>query len=90
MNQQRMEETLMYQKEKELRKKDLDRSDLAKLKGLAQKRNVKGLQAFWRNVVNSAGWKKDNACLLKTVNLWSKTPRRSIDQSIYKEKNHTE
>ena len=40
VNQQRLEETLAYQKNKELGKKDLDGFDLAKLKGWAHRRNV--------------------------------------------------
>jgi hypothetical protein len=90
VNQQRMEETLAYQKKKEFGKKDLDEFDLAKLKGWAHRRNVKDLQALWRNVVNSNGWKKDEACLLKTMQLWSKTLGHAIEPSIYKGKNHME
>jgi hypothetical protein len=90
LNQQRMEETMAYHKKKELGKKDLDEFDLAKLKGWAHKRNVKDLHSFWRNVVNSDGWKKDEACLLKTMKLWSKTMGHAIDPSIYKGKKHME
>ena len=55
LNQQRIEETMAYQKKKELGKKDLYDFDLAKLKGWTHKRNVRGLYVFWRDVVNSNG-----------------------------------
>ena len=79
VNQQRMEETLAYQKKKELGKKELDDYDLAKLKGWAHREDVKDLQAFWRNVVTSEGWKKDKAYLLKTMKMWSKSLGHAID-----------
>ena len=46
LNQQRMEETMAYQKKKESGKTYLDEFNLAKLKGWTHKRNVRGLQAF--------------------------------------------
>ena len=58
MNQQGMEEITAYQKKKELGKIDLNEFDLAKLKGWAHKRNVRGFQVFWCNVANRDGWKK--------------------------------
>ena len=45
----------------------MDEFDLAKLKEWAHTRNVKGLQVFWCNVVNSNGWKKAKACLQVVV-----------------------
>ena len=41
-------------------------------------------------MVNSNGWKKDKACLLKTMKLWSKTLEYAINPSIYKGKKHME
>ena len=46
---------MVYKKKKEPEERDLDKFDLVKLKGWAHKRNVRDLQAFWRNVVNSDG-----------------------------------
>ena len=46
MNQQRMEETLVYQKKQDTGKMDLDDDDLAKRKGWAQREDVKELHAF--------------------------------------------
>lgn len=54
VNQQRMEETLAYQKKKDP-KKDLGEFDLEKLKGWTHKRNAKNFQAFWCNAVNRNG-----------------------------------
>ena len=56
----------------------------------AQAQRVRGLQAFWRNVMNSNGWKKDEVCLLETIKLWSKTMGKIIDPFIYKGKKHME
>ena len=55
VTQQKMEETMAYQKKKELGKKDLDDYNLAKLKGGAHREDVKDLQVFWQNVVMSDG-----------------------------------
>ena len=90
VNQQRMEETLAFQKKKELGKNDLDDYDLAKLKRSTHREDVKDLQAFWRNVVTCEGWKKDEAYLLKTMKTWSKSLVHAIDPSIYKGNKHME
>ena len=50
-----MEETLAYQKKKELGKKDLDDYFLVKLKGWLCREDTKDLQACWRNMVTNDG-----------------------------------
>ena len=90
VNQQRMEETLAYQKKKELRRKDVDDYDLARLKGWLHKEDVNDLQVFWRNVVASDGWEKDETYLLKTMKMWSKSPDHAIDPSFSKGQKHME
>ena len=63
---------------------------MGKLKGWAQREDVKDLQAFWQHVVTSGGWKKDEVYLLKAIKMWSKSLDHAIDPSIYKGKKHTE
>ena len=54
----------------------------------AQREGPPGI--FWKNMVNSDGWKKDEACLLKATKLWSKTLGHATNPSIYKGKKHME
>ena len=68
----------------------MDDYALAKLKGWTHREDVKDLQAFWRNVVTSKGWKKGEAYMLKTMKMWSKSLVHAIDPSIYKGKKHME
>ena len=89
INPQMIEGTLAYQKKKELVNLFDDR-DLAKFKGWLHKEDVKDLQAVGRNVITNDGWKKDNVCFLKTMNMWPKSLGHAIDQSIYKGKKHME
>ena len=57
----------------------MDDYNLVKLKGWAHRVDVKDLQAFWRNMVTSKGWKKGDASLLRIMKMWSKSLGHAID-----------
>lgn len=82
-NQQRMEDTMAFQKRKAQGKKDLNNLDKAKLKGYANVSDIRYLQSFWRKAVKSDGWQEDEKILRKLVFLWTGELGMEIDPNIY-------